>query len=103
MNQLTDFLRSLRAVRETLHALAALGGYVSHLRGAALGLVLVMPGEWPEGKAFDEGRKEAKRLLGVPAKPVVRTAIALGYPAGPPRRGARKPISELVHEERYRA
>jgi nitroreductase len=166
--QLTDFLRSLRAVREfqrkpipddviqdildvarwsgsasnrqfgeivvtrqheTLQALAGLGGYVGHLRGAAVGMVLVMPGEWPEGEAFDEGRlaerimlgawahgvgssigwfspegrKEAKRLLGVPAKPVVRTAIALGYPAHPPRSGARKPISELVHEERYRA
>jgi hypothetical protein len=39
----------------------------------------------------------------VPAKPVIRTAIALGYPASPLRRGARKPINELVHEERYRA
>jgi nitroreductase len=168
MNQVSDVLRSLRAVREfqrkrvpddviqdvlevarwsgsasnrqfgeitvvrkpeTLQALAGLGGYVSHLRGAALGMVLVMPGEWPEGETFDEGRlaerimlgawahgvgssigwfspdgrKEAKRFLSVPAKLVVRTAIALGYPADPPRRGTRKPISELVHEERYRA
>ena len=167
MNQLTDFLRSLRAVREfqrdpvpddvvqdilevarwsgsasnrqfgeiivvrkrdALQALAGLGGYVGHLRNAALGMLLVMPGEWPEGEAFDEGRlaerimlgawahgvgssigwfspegrDEAKRLLGVPAKPVVRTAIALGYPASSARRGARKPINELVHEERYR-
>ncbi len=166
--QLTDYLRSLRAVRdfqrkpvsddvvqdilevarwsgsasnrqfveiivirkrETLQALAGLGGYVGHLRGAALGMLLVAPGEWPEGETFDEGRvaerimlgawahgvgssigwfspegrKEAQRLLGVPAKPVVRTAISLGYPAPPPRRGSRKPISELVHEERYRA
>ncbi len=164
--QLTDFLRSLRAVREfqrkplpddvvqdilevarwsgsagnrqfaeiivvrkreTLQALAGLSGYVGHLRGAAAGMVLVMPGEWPEGESFDEGRlaerimlgawahgvgssvgwfslegrKEAKRILGVPAKPVVRTAISLGYPAGAPRRGSRKPISEFVHEERY--
>src|ERR1700674_3921815 len=89
---LTDFLRSLRAVREferkpvpedivqdilevarwsgsasnrqfgeiivirkpaTLQALAGLGGYVGHLRGAALGMILVMPGEWPEGETFD--------------------------------------------------
>ena len=166
--QLTDFLRSLRAVREfqrkpipddvvqdilevarwsgsasnrqfgeivvvrnpeTLRTLAGLGGYVGHLRNAALAMLLVMPGEWPEGETFDEGRlaerimlgawahgvgssigwfspegrKAAKPLLGVPAKPVVRTAIALGYPASPPRRGARKPISELVHEERFQA
>jgi hypothetical protein len=39
----------------------------------------------------------------VPQKPVLRTAISLGYPARAPRRGARKPITELVHEERYRA
>jgi nitroreductase len=166
--QLTDFLRSLRAVREfqrkpvpddviqdilevarwsgsasnrqfvdiivvrereTLQTLSGLGGYVGHLRNAPLGMLLVVPGEWPEGETFDEGRlaervmlgawahgvgssigwfspegrKEAKRLLGVPAKPVVRTAISLGYPATPPRGGARKPINELVHEGRYRA
>jgi nitroreductase len=166
--QLTDFLRSLRAVREfqrkpipddvvqdilevarwsgsasnrqfgevivvrtpaTLQTLAGLGGYVGHLRNAALAMLLVMPGAWPEGETFDEGRlaerimlgawahgvgssigwfspegrNEAKRLLNVPAKPVVRTAIALGYPASPPRRGARKPVSELVHEELFRA
>jgi len=96
MNPLTDFLRSLRAVREfqrqpvpddvvrdilevarwsgsasnrqfgaiivvsareTLHALAGLGGYVGHLRDAALAMLLVMPGEWPEGETFDEGRR----------------------------------------------
>jgi len=166
--QLTDFLRSLRAVREfqrkpipddvvqdilevgrwsgsasnrqfgeiivvrkrdTLEALAGLGGYVGHLRNATLGMLLVMPGEWPEGEAFDEGRlaerimlaawahgvgssigwflpdgrEAAKRLLGVPSKPVLRTAISLGYSAKSPRRGARKPLNELVHEERYQA
>jgi nitroreductase len=115
--------------RETLEALAGLGGYVGHLRNAPLGMLLVMPGEWPEGEAFDEGRlaerimlaawahgvgssigwfspegrKAAKRLLGVPAKPVLRTAISLGYPASPPRRGSRKPLSEFLHEEQYRA
>jgi len=166
--QLTDFLKSLRAVRQftrqpipvdivqdilevarwsgsasnrqfaeiitvgkrdTLTALSKLAGYVGHLRGAPLGMLLVMPGEWPEGETFDEGRLaerimlaaaahgvgssigwfspagrgEAKHLLGVPEKRVLRTAISLGYPAEPPRRGRRKPISELVHEERYRA
>jgi hypothetical protein len=166
---LTDFLRSLRAVRDfqrkpvpdetvqdilevarwsgsagnrqfgeivvirqrqTLEALASIGGYTGHLRAAALGMVLVMPGEWLEGEAFDEGRlaerimlgawahgvgssigwfspegrEQAKQLLGVSGKkPIVRTAIALGFPARPPRRGVRKPIGELVHEERYRA
>ena len=166
--QLTDFLRSLRAVREfqrkpvpddvvedilevarwsgsasnrqfgqivvvrkrdSLEALATIPGYAGHLRSAALAVVLVMPGEWPEGETFDEGRlaerimlaawahgvgssigwfspegrDKARGILGVSGKPVVRTAISLGYPAGAPRRGIRKPINELVHEERYRA
>src|SRR5712691_1610159 len=93
--QLSDFLRSLRAVREfqrkpvpddvvqdilevarwsgsasnnqfgeivfvrkrdSLEALAAIPGYAGHLRGAALAMVVVMPGTWPEGETFDEGR-----------------------------------------------
>lgn len=166
--QLTDFLRSLRAVREfqrkpvpedivqdvlevarwsgsasnrqfgdvivirereTLEALATIGGYTGHLRGAALAMLLVMPGEWAEGETFDEGRlaerimlaawahgvassigwfspegrEKAKQILGVPGKRVVRTAISLGFPVRPPRRGDRKALNELVHEERYRA
>jgi nitroreductase len=164
--RLTDFLRSLRAVREfkpdpvpdevvndilevarwsgsasnrqfgqivvvrqrdTLSKLAALPGYAGHLRSAALAMVLVMPGEWPEGETFDEGRlaerimlaalthgvgssigwfqaqarSEAMRILGVPKPRVVRTAISLGYPLRPSRRGKRKPLTELVHQERY--
>src|SRR5260370_29090888 len=143
--QLTDFLRSLRAVREfqrkpitddvlqdilevarwsgsagnrqfgeiivvrkpeTLQALASLAGYVGHLRGAAVGMVLVMPGEWPEGETFDEGRLaerlilaawahgvgssigwlssegrgQARQLLGVPGQRVGRTAASRAYP-----------------------
>ena len=89
-----------------------------------------MPGDWPEGETFDEGRlaerimlgawahgvgssvgwfsaegrEKAKQILGVPGKKqVVRTAISLGFPARPLKRGHRKPLSELVHEERYRA
>jgi nitroreductase len=165
--QLTDFLRSMRAVREfqrkrvpeeviqdvldvarwsgsasnrqfgeiivirgreTLEELATIGGYTGHLRGAALAMVLVMPGEWPEGETFDEGRlaerimlaawahgvgssigwfspegrDKAKHILGVPGQRVVRTAISLGFPARAPRRGHRKPLNQLVHEERYR-
>ena len=164
--QITDFLRSLRAVREfkrqpipdavvqdilevarwsgsasnrqfaqiivvrkpdSLQALAGAGGYAGHLRGAALAMILVMPGEWAEGETFDEGRlaerimlaaaahglgasigwfspegrPKAGDILGVPGPKVVRTAISIGYPARAPRRGKRKPLSDLVFEERY--
>ena len=53
------------------------------------------------------GRDAAKELLGVPQLKAVRTAISLGYPdeqARGPRSGrgqARKPLDEIVHEERY--
>jgi nitroreductase len=53
------------------------------------------------------GRDDAKRILGVPANRTLRTAISFGYPdeaaqaARPKPPEARKPLSELVHLERY--
>jgi nitroreductase len=52
------------------------------------------------------GRDAAGEILGVPEGRVVRTVISLGYPdesARRTRRGAqaRRPISEIVHRERY--
>ena len=115
--------------RETLGELAGVEGYATHLRGATLGIVLVMAGERPTQENYDEGRlaerimlaawahgvgssigwivgsggDAAREILGVPEGRVVRTAISLGYPDEGPRRGgqARKPLSEIVHEERY--
>jgi nitroreductase len=114
--------------RETLRTLAALEGYADHLAGAALAAVLVMPGANPEWDAFDEGRlservmlaaaahglgssigwlrgsgpDEAKRLLGVPSERTVRTAISIGYPTEEAARrgGRRRPVSDIVREER---
>ncbi len=59
------------------------------------------------GWIVGSGRETAKDLLGIPRERMVRTAISLGYPAETarrPRKGtraARKPLSEIVHEERY--
>ncbi len=52
------------------------------------------------------GRAAAKGLLGIPESRTVRTAISLGYPdegarRATGRRRARKPLSQIVHEERY--
>jgi len=53
------------------------------------------------------GEAAAKEILGVPAERLVRTAISLGYPDEEARRSrpkhaqARKPLSDIVHEERY--
>lgn len=53
------------------------------------------------------GREEAKEILGVPPNKLVRTALSLGYGARPPSGahsalpGGRKPLSELLHEDRY--
>ena len=117
--------------QRTLQALAGVEGYAGHLAGAALGIVPVMAGEREEQEAYDEGRlcerimlaahahgvgssigwfvrdgrSEAKRLLGVPQGRTLRTAISLGYAEESARRGrggpARKPLAEIVHEERY--
>jgi nitroreductase len=117
--------------KETLEALARLEGYAGHLAGARLGILLVMAGERPTQETYDEGRlaervmlaalahgvgssvgwivgggrEAAREILGVPEGRMVRTAISLGYPdeaARRPQAGrARKPLSEIVHYERY--
>jgi nitroreductase len=54
-----------------------------------------------------QGRTDAKTLLGIPQERLVRTVISLGYPdeearrARPKNANARKPLSEIVHFERY--
>ena len=93
--------------RETLRRLSELEGYVGHLAGAALAIVLVMDGhrDQVEQETFDEGvlsqrlqlaaathglgsaigwfhgagRQTAKELLGIPPERLVRTAISVGY------------------------
>ncbi|HEV8043947.1 MAG TPA: hypothetical protein VGP38_02130, partial [Rubrobacter sp.] len=53
------------------------------------------------------GRDAAKKTLGVPPERPVRTAISLGYweetspPGRPKLRQGRKPLSGMVHEDRY--
>ena len=117
--------------RETLGALARVEGYAHHLADAPLGIVLVMAGARAEQETYDEGRlaervmlaalahgvgssvgwivgsgrDAAREILGVPEVRMVRTAISLGYPDEGARRRrvgqARKPLSEIVHEELY--
>src|SRR5215203_3489101 len=54
-----------------------------------------------------QGREKSKEILGIPQSKLVRTVLSFGYPASPPEGGrlalpkGRKPLSELVHEERY--
>jgi nitroreductase len=117
--------------RETLGKLARVEGYAAHLSAAPLGIVLVMAGDRATQETYDEGRlaerimlaawahgvgssigwfvgdgqAAAREILGIPENRTVRTAISLGYPdvgarrrrPGPPR----KPLSEILHEERY--
>lgn len=58
---------------------------------------------WVQGK----GRAAVRKLLGIPEGRLVRTAISLGYPTEQAlerkseRGQARKPLAEIVHEERY--
>jgi nitroreductase len=93
--------------RDTLRRLSELQGYVGHLAGAALAIVLVMDGhpDQVEQETFDEGvlsqrlqlaaqvhglgsaigwfhgegRHTAKEILGIPPERLVRTALSFGY------------------------
>ena len=56
-----------------------------------------------------ETMSAAKQLLGIPENHLVRTEISIGYPDEEAQRArqkpaqARKPLAEIVHEEKYRA
>jgi nitroreductase len=119
--------------RATLRALAEAYPNAGHVGNAAVAIVLVMAGKrggeaYDEGRLAerillaararglgagigwlgnDGTAPEAKRILGIPEERFVRTAISLGYPAegAAASKGGqgRKSLSELVHEERYRA
>jgi nitroreductase len=58
---------------------------------------------WLQGDGIDE----AKALLGIPAERRLRTVISIGHVDEPSQRArpkppqARKPLSDLVHEERW--
>jgi nitroreductase len=117
--------------RDTLKAIADAEAANSHLPGAHFAIIIVMQGEMKQIETFDEARltermllaaaahgvdagiwwfkdggAAAKRILGIPEERSVRTAISFGYPAAdaasqPKKTDARKPLSELLHEERY--
>src|SRR5918995_2637833 len=98
--------------RDTLTALASVGGYAGHLARAPLGIVLVMAGDRATQETYDEGRLAerimlaahahgvgssigwfvgsgravARELLRIPQEKVVRTVISLGYPDEDDRR-----------------
>ena len=104
--------------KATLQKLSECEGYVKHLAGATLGIVVVMAGntELVDQETFDEGklserimlaaeaygvgscigwlkgqgRTDAKALLGIPQERLVRTIISLGYPDEEARRARPK-------------
>ena len=110
--------------RETLGKLASMGRYASHLSGAALAIVVVVP---PGYALFDAGRvsqnmmlaawcdgvgscigslqdeEQARALLGIPADFMAHTAISFGYPDdAAPRLIEGQPIaSVLAHVGRH--
>jgi nitroreductase len=112
--------------RELLRALAEAYPYAAHVGQAAVVIVLVLSRD----RAFDEGRlaerillaakarglgagiggfgidggEKAKAILGIPEDRFARTAVAIGHAAEGPKEsgtGGRKPLDELVHEDRY--
>ena len=110
--------------RNRLAELSSCGTYAGHLAGAAFAVVLVSEVEW----TFDLGQAAAymqlagwsqgvtsciatlhdiecvRSVLGVPADKFVEIALSFGYAAQepkPPKRGARRPLNDLVHWESW--
>jgi nitroreductase len=110
--------------RDTLRRLSECGQYAGHLAGAQFAIALA--GE--PGYDFDLGQAaaymqlaaweqgvgsclasmwepdKARAILGVPADKALDIVISFGYPAeeaGPPRKGGRKTLAEVVLEERW--
>jgi nitroreductase len=111
---------------EQKERLAACGDFTDPIRAAPAVIALIKE---PMGNDFDMGRVaqnvmlagaaigvascpitlhrdgDAAAVLGLPADRHCRYAIAAGYAApsaGPGRYGGRKPLSDLVHRDRYR-
>jgi nitroreductase len=111
--------------RDTLRRLSECGQYAGHLAGARFAIALA--GE--PGYDFDLGQAaaymqlaawehgvgsclasmwepdKARAILGVPGDKALDIVISFGYPAGeagPPRKGGRKPLAEVVLEEQWR-
>lgn len=116
--------------RETLMALSKCGGYAGHLASAALGVALVTDDPFKRITVpFDLGRAaqnmmlvawslgvgsematiyqpdKACQILGVPPQYTIPWCISFGYPAElpdhPPRKGGRRPASEVIHHEHW--
>jgi hypothetical protein len=64
-----------------------------HLAAAALGLGT----QWVTIHIEDE----FKRILNVPDVMLFYSIIPVGYPDVPPRAGVRRPLSELIHHDRF--
>lgn len=110
---------------EMIERLAECGDFTTPIRNAPATLALVQE---PEGYEFDTGRlaqnvmlaadaigvascpitlhrdDQAAQVLGLPDGARCRYAVALGYPAqaaSPGKMGGRKPMTELLHHDRY--
>jgi len=121
--------------RQTLAALATCGQFAGHLAGATLAIALVMHGDdawtcmdegrlmqnlmlaaWAHGVGScigsiypEDNERRARELLGIPSSLFLRTALSIGYPAGPqalrlppnaPVPKGRRPLDDLVSWER---
>src|SRR5512147_757508 len=117
--------------RETLSALSKCGNFAQHIAGATLAIAIVFDPQFYRGE-FDSGRcaqnmmlaawadgvgsclasmhreDDTKAVLGVPTQYRLQHIISFGYPLpieqGTPavKRSGRKPISEIVMNERWR-
>jgi nitroreductase len=116
--------------RQRLSELAQVGDYAGHLEGAAVAIAQIAPeseGDWDLGRAAQNmtlvawalgigsapatvyDHELCRSILGYPADQRCSYILSFGYPAEPdelhrpPKAGGRRPLAELVHQERWGA
>jgi nitroreductase len=116
--------------RDRLEELSTVGDYAGHLAGAAVAVALVAPGPdgpdmWDLGivaqnmflAAWARGigsapatvyqQDRCREILGYPDDQRCEYILSFGYPADPTdltrplRRGGRRPLEEIIHQERW--
>lgn len=106
LSQITDYGKFIRQAPVCIVVLCRDTKYYLEDGAAATQNILLACTALGLGSCWIAGDKkpycdEILQLLGVPRQYRLVSLVSVGYPAGPPKYKPRRPLSEIVHWERY--